>query len=278
MILGKQNLGKPIRNNIGMSLIEVLVALLLTGLVTTAVFKLYITQHKNWNTQGDITDMQQNARAAIDELTRQIRMAGHQLPLGIDGVVGFDTNPDTIIINFSEDGCNAPIVKKMPNPSAELDCKGYDVSCFYEGQFCYIFHPDSGGGEFFEISHVQLTPGKIQHNKWPLTKSYDKDAIIMSLNQIKFFIDNTTNQDHPALMMEIPGQSPQIYAENITDLQFESRMKNDSIVDVPTIISDLREVLISIDARTNKPDYDRSDTSFITREYSSRVNLRNFDI
>ena len=118
-------------NSRGISILEVLIALFMTGVVVTAVFKLYVNQHKNWNTQGEITDMQQNARASIDELTRQIRMAGHQLPLGLKSIEAYDTNPDTIVINYSEDGCNAPIVKKMPQPSAELDCKGYDVSCFY---------------------------------------------------------------------------------------------------------------------------------------------------
>ena len=110
--------GKTVSNR-GISLLEALIALFLTGIVMTIVFSLYVSQHKNWNTQGEITEMQQNARASIDELTRQIRMAGHQLPLGIDGIRAYNTNPDTIIVSYSDDGCYAPIEHSMPLPSSE---------------------------------------------------------------------------------------------------------------------------------------------------------------
>lgn len=269
---------RRLKSNKGLSILEVLIATLLTGIVLAAVFSLYINQHKNWTTQGEITEMQQNARASIDELSRQIRMAGHQLPIGLEGVEAYNTNPDTIIINYSDDGCYAPIEHSMPLPSSELRCDGHDVSCFYAGQFVYIFHPDSGGGEFFRISHVQTGSSHIQHNDWPLSKCYAKDAIIIALNRIKFYIDNTTDPEHPKLMMELPFAGAQIYADDITDLQFQYRMKNNIIVDVPAIADDVREVMIDITARTHNPDYDQADTAFIFREYSSRVNLRNLDI
>ncbi|MFH2035452.1 MAG: prepilin-type N-terminal cleavage/methylation domain-containing protein [Candidatus Zixiibacteriota bacterium] len=268
---------KAIQNCSGLSMIEILIALLISGIVIAAVFQVYIAQHKNWKIQGDITEVQQNARAAIDELTRQVRMAGHALPLGLKCVEAYNTNPDTIVVNYSADGCNAPIIKKMPQPSSELDCSGYDVSCFYEGQFAYIFHPDSGGGEFFEISHVQEIPGKIQHNKWILTKCYDEDAIIVALDRIKFYIDRTDTL-HPNLMIQVSANPPQVYAENVTDLQFRYRMKNGIVVDVPPIAEDIREVLIDLSARTSEPDSDFAENPYRTRSYSSRVNLRNLDI
>jgi len=260
----------------GYTLVEALVALILTAVVITTIFEVYITQHRNWNVQTDISDMQQNARAAIDELTRQIRMAGNQLPLGIDPIEAYNTDPDTIVINYSPDGCNAPIVKPMPLPSSELDCKGNDVSCFSEGQMAYIFHPDSGGGEFFEISHVQETPAKIQHNKWPLTKTYDQDAIIVSLERMKYYIDNSDTL-HPNLMIQFPWDTVgHVYAENIEDLQIQYRMKNGSIVDVPPLVDDVREVLITITAHTNSMDPDHPTEPYKQRRYTSRVNLRNF--
>jgi type II secretory pathway pseudopilin PulG len=259
----------------GLSLIEILIAMLMTAIITTAIFKVYINQHKNWVVQDEITNMQQNARAAIDELTRQARMAGHELPLGLPSIVGYNTNPDTIIINYTSGGCYTPIVHSMPLPSSELRCDGYDVSCFQDGQMAYIYHPDSGGGEFFEISLVQAGSQHIQHNDWPLSKCYDKDAIIVSLEQVKFYIDTTTDPQHPALMMQLVGQPPAVYAENIEDLQFRYRMKNGNIVDVPIISEDIREVILSLTARIDKPDPDFANDPYRRRAYSSRVNLRN---
>jgi len=271
---------KPIRiitEIAGVSVLEALVALILAGIVTTAVFKVYVNQHKNWNTQEQVTDMQQNARAAIDELTRQIRMAGYELPLQLDGIEAYDTNPDTIIITYATGGCDAQIEHQMPNPSAELRCDGHDVSCFYDGQWAYIFHPDSGGGEFFEISHVQVGSAHIQHNTMVLSKAYDKDAIVLSLEQVKFYIDYSDSL-HPNLMMQLPGRNAEVYAENISDLQFTYKMKNGAVVNVPAILEDIREVGISLTTRTSQPDPDFPSDPYRHRNFTSSVNLRNLDI
>ncbi len=261
----------------GTSVLEALVALILAGIVTTAVFKVYVNQHKNWNTQEQVTDLQQNARAAIDELTRQIRMAGFELPIQLNGIQAHNTNPDTIVITYATGGCDAQIEHSMPNPSAELRCDGHDVSCFYDGQWAYIFHPDSGGGEFFEITEVQVAAAHIQHNTTVLSQAYDQGAILLSLEQVKYYIDYSDSL-HPNLMMQLPGRSAEVYAENISDLQFTYKMKNGAVVNVPAIPEDVREVNISLTARTNEPDSDFPSDPYRHRVFSSSVNLRNLDI
>ncbi len=261
----------------GTSLIEVLIALFLTGIITMSIMKLYTTQHNNYIVQDDVTAIQQNARASIDELTRQIRMAGHQLPAGLDAMEFANTDPDTITITYRHDGCDNYLSSPMPQPSSELKC-GADVSCLEDGQWVYIFDPDSGGGEFFEITHVQTGSNHIQHNTMTLSRAYDANAIILSMNRVRFYVDNTTDPDHPALMMETLRHGPQIYADNITDLQFRYRLTNGNIVDVPALAEDVREVLISVSGRGNNPDYELStdeDDYYRSRTYSSSVSLRN---
>lgn len=266
-----------LKNGRGFTLLEVLIALFMSAVVLTIIFKVFITQHKNWSIQEQVTDMQQNARAAMDELGRQIRMAGHELPLGLPGIIAYNTNPDTIVITYANGGCDAPIEWTMPLPSSELRCDGHDISCFEDGDWVYIFHPDSGGGEFFQISEVQVAAAHIQHNKDPLSKCYPKGAIIIALQRIKYYIDNSDTL-HPNLMMELPGRAPQIYAENITDLEFQYTMKNGMVVNVPAIVDDVREVHIIMTARTDRPDPEFPDDPYRQRQYTSRVNLRNYDI
>jgi len=260
-----------------MSMLEVLVALFLAGIVTTAIFQIYITQHKNWMIQEDVTDIQQNARAAIDELNRNIRMAGFGLPSGMNPVQAYDTNPDTIIINFSRTDCSAPIEEDMPLPSSELRCDGHDISCFNDGDWVYICHPGTGDGEYFQISEVQVAAAHIQHNKVPLSKVYNKGAQVVQLDRIKYYIDNSDTL-HPNLMMQVSLQKPQVYAENIIDLQFNYRMKNGIVTTSPAIASNVREVEIQLSARSSKPDIDFPDDPYRHRSYSSKVNLRNLDI
>jgi len=261
----------------GATLLELLIALTITGVITTAVLKLYLTQHQNYLTQDDITTIQQNARASIDELTRQIRMAGHQLPAGLQAIEASNTNPDTITITYHTSGCDTHLSAKMPQPSAELKC-GTDVSCFNDGQWVYIFDPDSGGGEWFEITHVQTGSNHLQHNTMVLSKAYDANAIILAMEQMKFFVDSTTDQDHPRLMVQPVGQSPRIYADNIVDLQFQYRLTTGNIVDEPVLAEDIREVIITVTARSDQPDPENPQRPYRMRTYTSSVNLRNVGV
>jgi hypothetical protein len=263
------------KSNAGISLLEVLIALVITAIITTAVLRVYVTQHQNYLIQDDITEIQQSARAAIDELSRHIRMAGNDVPPGLPSLIAADTDPDTITISYRSDECATTIAAPMPLPSSELKCTG-DLSCFYDGQWVYIYEPKTGIGEFFVITEVQSAAYHLQHNTMTLSKAYEKDAIIISMNRYRFFIDHTTDPEHPNLMIEIPGLGPQVYAENISDLQFQYRLKNGLIVDEPVVAADVREVLISVTGRSRHENYEDPNSDYRMRTYSSSVNLRNF--
>ncbi len=267
---------QKLKSQKGMTLVEVLIALILTGILTAAMFRVYINQHHAWMIQDSVIEMQQNARASIDELSKQLRMAGYELPNNLPPIVAFNTNPDTIYIHYQSGACNAPIDKKMPQPSAELDCTapGIDLSCFYVGQEAYIFDPFVEQGEFFDISHVQQIPGKIQHNACKLSKCYPKGSVILALDRIKFYIDHSDTL-HPKLMVQLGSFPPQVYAENIVDLQFTYTLKNGAVVDVPAIAKDVREIGITVRARTPEKDIEFTDSPYRLETYQSRVYLRN---
>ena len=270
----------------GTTLIELMIALALTGIVTLAIMKTYVTQHENYIIQDDVVNMQQSARACIDELTRQIRMAGHALPLGLPAIVAANTNPDTITITYHGNECDTYLSAKMPNASAELKL-GSDISCFKADQWVYIYDPDSAAGEWFKISEVQPEAFHIQHRYDPknLSRAYDSDALLLALNKVKFFVDNTTDPSNPQLMVQLNGEPAEPYADNISDLQFQYRLANGSIVDEPIIVSNVREVLISISAESTLPEFkshgetdpppDGEENGGKKRTYTSSVSLRN---
>ncbi|NOY88794.1 MAG: hypothetical protein GXO93_05315 [FCB group bacterium] len=267
-----------IKNKGGTSLIEVMIALAITGVVTASIFKLYVVQHKNYMIQDDISDIQQNVRASIDELSKNIRMAGFDLPLGIEGIEAYNTNPDTIVILYQSSGCDTYLSDPMPQPSAELKC-GSDVSCFHVDQWIYIYDADSAWGEWFQVSQVQQAALHIQHREASLSRAYDANALVLAMTRIKFYVDNTTDTAHPALMMQLQGQNPQVYAENISDLQFKYRMKSGQLLDVPDITENTREVQISITGHSNTPELaDDGTQSYRYRTFSTSVYLRNIGI
>jgi len=269
-------------NDKGSSLIEVMIALFMTGLITAAALSLYSTQHESYLVQDDVTTIQQSSRASLDEITKHIRMAGNRVPAGLPAIVAYNTNPDTIIVTYSSSDCQTWLSSKMPQPSAELKC-GSDVSCFYDDQWVYIFDPDSGGGEFFLITHVQEAAKHLQHNTMTLSRKYDEDAIILALNQYKFYIDNTTDPDHPILMFQEGNKTPQPYADDITDLQFQYRMTNGVIEDEPILVDNIREVMISLTGKGNlqvlsdgaQGGNGDTDDNYRERTYSTSVHVRN---
>ena len=265
------------RDRRGFTLVELLIALFLTGVVTTFILNTFIVQHKQMVVQDQIVDAQQNGRAAIDELTRQIRMAGYNLPLGLPPIFAYNTNPDTIVINYNTEECNATVTDPMPQPSAEIKATGQDLSCFYDGQWVYIFDPDSGGGEWFEVTQVQQAAGHLQHNTMQLSRTYGPGAILISLNSMKYYVDRADTA-HPKLMLKINNKAAVVYAEGVEDLQFTYTMKNGDVKNTPPLAVDTREVKISLTARTRERDQDFLGNPYRLRQYVSSVNLRNLDI
>jgi prepilin-type N-terminal cleavage/methylation domain-containing protein len=60
----------------GFTIIELMIVLVISAVVTAAVYAIFITQQKTYAIQTGVTDMQQNARAALMLMVRDLRMAG----------------------------------------------------------------------------------------------------------------------------------------------------------------------------------------------------------
>jgi len=261
----------------GFTLVELLIALLITGVVVSAGYGIYLTQHEGWIIQEQISNMQQNARAAMHELEARIRMAGYGLPGGFQPIYAANTNPDTITILFqNEFGCEATIEHSMPQPSSELRCDGHNVSCFEEETWAYIYDPFADTGEFFYITQVQVAASHIQHNTAPLSRRYPKGSTVMYVDMYKFYID-TTDTNHPNLMVQGVGGSPAVYAEDIEDLQFRYGLANGVFVDLPPSASVVREVLITLTARTERKDLQFAG-EYRRRTLTSGVKVRNLGL
>jgi len=265
------------RKEKGFTLLELLIALLISGVLVTAGYGVYINQHEGWIIQEQITTMQQNARAAMHELETKIRMAGYKLPGGFEPIYAKNSNPDTITILFkSESDCDAPIEHSMPQPSSELRCDGHDISCFLENTWAYIYDPFADTGEFFYITQVQTSSSHIQHNTTDLSRCYPQGSIVAYVDMFKFYIDKT-DTTHPNLMERHVLETPVVYAENIEDLQFRYGLANGVYVDVPPAASVVREVMISLTARTDKKDLQFAG-QYRRRSLTSDVKIRNLGL
>lgn len=70
-------------NQDGVTLTELMVALVMGLATVAAVYSIHLVQVKQRIVQEDVMAMQQNARAAMDLMTRELRMAGYD-PMGVN--------------------------------------------------------------------------------------------------------------------------------------------------------------------------------------------------
>jgi hypothetical protein len=246
-------------------------------IITGAGLELYLNQHKTWIIEEQISEMQQSGRASIDELSRNIMMSGYKLPKGVNPIIASNTNPDTItILYMNENLCEATIEWPMPQPSSELRCDGHDVSCFPENAWAFIYDPNTMTGEFFYITEVQTGSSHIQHNTMDLSKCYPAGSLVMMVDFYKYYLDITTDASHPNLIRVGIDMTPQVYAENIEDLQFRYGLANGVYVDVPVIGNIVREVQFSLRARTSRQDLQIP--GYRKRTFASSVKVRNLGL
>lgn len=77
---------KQLKKSKGFTLIEILIALAIMSIVTTAIYQLYISQYKTWVSQDITVEMQQSARFAMDTMTREMQLIGYDVPSAFDAI------------------------------------------------------------------------------------------------------------------------------------------------------------------------------------------------
>jgi prepilin-type N-terminal cleavage/methylation domain-containing protein len=90
----------------GVTLIELLIALVLSSILTAALYRVFIDQEKTYTVQDQLAEMQQNVRIAMGQMTREIRMAGYggdMLPIfghinGFTNIIAPASNAITIVL------------------------------------------------------------------------------------------------------------------------------------------------------------------------------------
>lgn len=88
----------------GFTLIELMIAIAIAAILVSAIYVSVISQQKTQFTQQMVVDMQQNARAALFLLQREIRMAGFDPTWQDDNEDGLDDNRKDDGINNNCDG------------------------------------------------------------------------------------------------------------------------------------------------------------------------------
>ncbi|MGA1790810.1 MAG: PilW family protein [bacterium] len=84
----------------GFTLVELLLALFISAVMAAAIFNFFIAQNKSYSVQEQVSEIQQNVRAAVNLMVKEIRMAGYD-PTENAGAGIITANPD--LMTFTMD-------------------------------------------------------------------------------------------------------------------------------------------------------------------------------
>lgn len=90
--------------NKGFTIVELVIAMAILGVLTAGIFALYNSQHRVTHIEADVVDVQQNLRMSLESVSRDIRMAGFAITTGVNPLAAAGNNTgiggsDLITIN-----------------------------------------------------------------------------------------------------------------------------------------------------------------------------------
>lgn len=255
----------------GVTLIELLIALVMSSILIAALYRVFISQQKIYTVQDQVVDIQQNLRIAIDQMTREIRMAGYggNILEVFGNVNGFNyiitPSDSSITIIFADQvGELKQNVTKGTN-----QIKVTNANKFNTGKKKYLCLNGLNNYIIQSIASDTLT----------LTNPLNEDHVI---NEAVYLVKAITysiglSSGKPALRRnENTGGGAQPLAENVEGLQFTYYDANGNITGNP---SDIRMVKVKATIKTNIQDSDyKSGDGFRRRTLTSYIKVRNMGL
>jgi len=218
----------------GFTLVELLITMTISLIILTALSSTFLMQRKIYDVQEQVVEMVQNARVAMDMMTREIRMAGYMV---VDNAI---TNQGNNTITFLCD-IDSDIVTTVDTNPAGVGATSITVdlndSDDYVATTDYIYISDGINTDFIRATGFDITvePDTINLSAG-LTNSYSVGSSVLTVEQITYDLDGTTLR-----------RNNQPLAENIEDLQISQSGNS---------------INVSLIARTSKPDPDYTDPTY----------------
>ncbi|MDY6952927.1 MAG: prepilin-type N-terminal cleavage/methylation domain-containing protein [Thermodesulfobacteriota bacterium] len=112
----------------GFTLIELLIAMAISAIVLSAIVSAFVVQRKSYGALEQITEMVQTARAAMDMMGREVRMAGYD-PKGV-GIIGIAYNASKLQLraDLRGDGKTSGPDGDTNDPNENITYKYYETT------------------------------------------------------------------------------------------------------------------------------------------------------
>lgn len=233
------------KNSGGYTIVEFLIAMAIASILITAIFQVYEVRQKSHSKQQLVVEMQQNLRAAVSLMKREIRMAGYD-PAANDGK---DNDGDSVIDN-SEESAGTGIQaagRNMIQITFDTDgdrAIGSDESVTY--QFANSYDADNNG-----IADAGAAPLGRQAGGGPLTGVAENIQAVAFAYAFDNDHDGNLDTDDGTTNGNIIWAFDADPADGSS--QLTTNLDTGLPLAVPVPLSDIRAVRIWILARTRAP-------------------------
>lgn len=297
----------------GFTLVEVIIATLLSTIVLGGALMIFNSQQRNARTEGLLVELQQNARYAIDMVSREIQSAAQAMdPTSAFGVVamidGAGGEPDTLYVAYADATADTYTLKDPPGPpDRKVKVKqlcGNIVDDLNPGDFIYIANgsmrgiayitrenPDpspnacDGKDDDYELNakvfDIEVVDG--QRHGW-LWQGNEAGSAATHAIGAAFYVDDS--QANPRLVRA--ADYPTAWeggpiAEGISDFQTELIFVNGdtltaadgSDADPDNDYDDITSVRVTFTAQARRTDWALAEGQLFSRSYSVTVAPRN---
>jgi Tfp pilus assembly protein PilW len=162
----------------GFTVVELLVALGMTAVVFGLIVSFFANMSRSTTTQNAAAAAQQSARAGVDFMAQELRLAGLD-PLKSAGAGIEEISPAGTKIRFTFDSCDLPVghsgTCENPVPDGKVDGKGERVTYAYDAGSRvlrrYLYEGTASEAWTALLEQVEPNPGN-----FPLFKFLDKDG------------------------------------------------------------------------------------------------------
>lgn len=273
---------RTFKENRGLTLIELLVALVISAVIIAALYRTFVGQQKTYTVQEQVVDMRQNVRGAISNMMRELRMAGFGgvgmvLPITIGSGLDAVTCQNVVNANMPSTGW-ITVVTALTSSSSTLTAT---VST-NPPSIAVSSLTDTNGTVLFDINMKKyISIGGVESNT---ITSIDTVNNELTLKERLIYKHPANTRVYPVRAIsyragvrdENTGGGPQPTAENIESVQFEYL---DAQGITATSDAAVQMIRVRVTAKTDMvdPEY-KSGDGYRRREISSNIQLRNVTI
>ena len=268
-------------NRKGLTLIELLITLAIGCLLVAGIYRTFISQQRTYTVQEQVVDMQQNVRIAINQMVRELRMAGFGREdakcYGAGGMHGIYKN----VVTPADDGKSVTVVgayQEMTTLSANAASgtnliQVSDVSMFDNGNKQYVCF---NGTESHRIKKIVGNQLELFDN---LIENHSQGEPAFKVLAITYSLGVSDGKSALLRNDNIPGgPGAQAVAENIESLRFMYTLGNGDVFwdTVPANRRDeIRMIQVTLQAKTDKTDPNLPGDGYRRRTLTTNSQLRN---